>query len=143
MGALYKEAANYLIFFVRNCVSKIQTKKYSKTCLKQPLKKRSKLGFQDRLSFNAGQKYCRMLQWEHSAKLSTFIKLSFVIKIFVLSIFSGPLRQVLLSFVYSWPIQYCVREQSGSVVECLTLDLGAAGSSLRGITALWSLSKTH
>ena len=39
------------------------------------------------LSLNAGQKYCRMLQGEHSAILSTFIKLAFVIKIFVLSIF--------------------------------------------------------
>ena len=31
--------------------------------------------------------YCRMLQEEHSAILLTFIKLPFVIKIFVLSIF--------------------------------------------------------
>ena len=45
--------------------------------------KRQKIGFQDQLSLNAGQKYCRM---EHSAILSTF-KLPFVIKIFVLSIF--------------------------------------------------------
>ena len=36
---------------------------------------------------NAGQKYCRMLQGEHSAILSTFIKLPFAIKTFVLSIF--------------------------------------------------------
>ena len=35
------------------------------------------------------------------------------------------------------------RERSGSVVECLTGDLRAAGSSLTGLTALWSLSKTH
>ena len=35
------------------------------------------------------------------------------------------------------------RESSGSVVECLTGDRGAAGSSLTGVTALWSLSKTH
>ena len=46
---------------------------------------------------NAGQKYCRMLQrehsaipLEHSAILSTFIKLPFAIKIFVLSIFEWP-----------------------------------------------------
>ena len=57
---------------------------YSKTCLKWPLKKRQKIGFSDRLSLNAGQKYCRMLQ--HSAILSSFIKLPFDIKIFVLSI---------------------------------------------------------
>ena len=35
------------------------------------------------------------------------------------------------------------RERSGSVVECLTRDRGATGSSLTGNTALWSLSKTH
>ena len=33
------------------------------------------------------EKYCRMLQSEHSALLSTFIKLPVVIKTFVLSIF--------------------------------------------------------
>ena len=36
---------------------------YSKTCLKQPFKKKTKIGFQDRLPLNAGQKYCRMLSW--------------------------------------------------------------------------------
>ena len=36
-----------------------------------------------------------------------------------------------------------VRERSGSVVECLTGDRGAAGSSLSSVTVLWSLSKTH
>ena len=66
--------------------------KYSKTCLKRSLKKKTKIGFQDRLSLNAGQKYCRMLQGEHSAILSTFIKLPFVIKTFVLSIFERPLK---------------------------------------------------
>ena len=35
------------------------------------------------------------------------------------------------------------RERSGSVVECLTQDRRAVGSSLTGVTALWSLSKTH
>ena len=54
-------------------------------------KRRPKIVFQDRLSLNAGQKYCRMLQ-EHSAILSTFIKLPFVIKIFVLSIFKWLLK---------------------------------------------------
>ena len=34
-------------------------------------------------------------------------------------------------------------ERSGSAVECLTQDREAAGSSLTGVTALWSLSKTH
>ena len=48
---------------------------YSKTCVKQPLSKRPQIGFQDQLSLNAGQIYCRMLQGEHSAILSTFSKL--------------------------------------------------------------------
>ena len=59
---------------------------YSKTCVKLPLSKRPKIVFQDQLSLNAGQKYCRMLQGEHSA----ILKLPFVIKIFVLSIFEWP-----------------------------------------------------
>ena len=47
-----------------------------------------------------------------------------------------------------WLLKLCVvtkrcRESSGSVVECLTRDRGAAGLSLTGITELWSLSKTH
>ena len=57
---------------------------YSKTCVKQPLSKKKKIGFQDQLLLNAGQKYCRM---EHSAILLTFIKLLFSIKTFVLSTF--------------------------------------------------------
>ena len=62
---------------------------YSKTCVKQPLSKRQKIGFHNQIWLNAGQKYCRMLQGEHSAVLLTFIKLPFVIKIFVLSVLSG------------------------------------------------------
>ena len=62
----------------------------SKACVKRPLLKRLKNGFQDQLSLNAGQKYCRMLQGDDSAIFLTFIKLPSVIKIFVLSIFEGP-----------------------------------------------------
>ena len=62
---------------------------YSQTCIKRPLSKRPKIGFQD-LSLNADQKYCRTFQGKHSAMLSTFIKLPFVIKIFVLSSFEWP-----------------------------------------------------
>ena len=55
-------------------------------------KRRTKIGFQERFLLNAGQKYCRMLPLEHSAIVLTFIKLPFVIKIFVLSIFEWPLK---------------------------------------------------
>ena len=51
-----------------------------------------------------------------------------------LLLFSEVLKRILI-------IKY--RERSGSVVECLTRDRRAAGSSLTGVTALWSLSKTH
>ena len=44
---------------------------YSETCLKWPLSKIPKVGFH--LSFNAGQKNCRMLQGEHSAILLTLL----------------------------------------------------------------------
>ena len=43
-----------------------------------------KIGFQDQLWLNASQKYCRMLQREHSAILSTFTKLPFAVKNFVI-----------------------------------------------------------
>ena len=68
-------------------VYKIWCAQYSKTSVKQQLLKRTKIGFQDQLLLNVGRKYCRMLKEEHSAILSTLIKLPFVIKIFVLSIF--------------------------------------------------------
>ena len=47
---------------------------------------RQKIGFQDQLSLNAGQKYCRML----SAILLTCIQLPVIVKTFVLSIFEWP-----------------------------------------------------
>ena len=65
---------------------------YSKTCLKRPLKRTPKIGFQYRPSLNRGKKYWRMLQGEHYAILSTSIKLLFPIKTLVLSIFKWPLK---------------------------------------------------
>ena len=62
---------------------------YSKTCLNGHSKK-DKNVFQDQLSLNAGQKYCKMLQGELSVILLASIKLPFVIRIFVLSIFESP-----------------------------------------------------
>ena len=66
------------------------------TCTVKPVEndrsKNNKIGFQYRLSLNAGQTYCRMLHLEHSAILSTFIKLPSDFKSYVLSILSGLLR---------------------------------------------------
>ena len=72
-------------------------RKYFFTCTVKPVlsdhsKRRPKIGFQDGLLLNAGQKYCRMLPLEHSAILLTFIKLPFVIKIFFLSFFEWLLK---------------------------------------------------
>ena len=69
---------------------------YNKTCLKWPLSKRPQIGLQSKLSLNAGQKDCRMLPLEHSAILSTFIKLPFVIKSLFCLFLSGRFTQVLL-----------------------------------------------
>ena len=60
---------------------------FSKSYVKRPFSKRPKIGFQYQLALNAGQKYCRMFHLEHSAILSTFIKVPFVIKIFILAFF--------------------------------------------------------
>ena len=75
---------------------------YSKTYVKRPLSKRPKNCFQDRLLLNAGQKYCRMLQREHSAIIRTFIKLPVVIKTFVLSIFEWPFYAGFTVLPYVW-----------------------------------------
>ena len=71
---------------------KEQVSDYSKTCLKRPLKKIPKLVFKTDYRLMQVKKYCRMLQGEHSAILSTFIKVPFVINILVLSIFEWPLK---------------------------------------------------
>ena len=78
---------------------------YSKTYFKRALKKKLEIGFQGRLSLNAGQKYCIMLQREHSAILSTFIKLPFVIYTFVLYIFEWSLKTGSL-YVMDTPILF-------------------------------------
>ena len=81
-----------------------------------PVSKRSKIGFQDQLPLNASQKFCRMLQGEHSAILLTFIKLHvpFVIKIFVLSIFEWPFYTCFTVFHIEkgpdlYPYKFCDR----------------------------------
>ena len=77
-------------FSVNSILSCKVSNLYSKTYVKRATLKMTKIGLQDQLSLNVGRKYCRMLSEEHLAILSTFIKLPFVIKIFVLSIFELP-----------------------------------------------------
>ena len=74
---------------------------------------KTEIGFHDRLSFNAGEKFCRMLRNEHSAILSTFIKLPCVNKIFVLSIFE---RQLKTGFtVYKFFKKVCTQRIYGVI----------------------------
>ena len=42
-----------------------------------------------------------------------------------------------------WTQSNAQQNIGSAVVECLTRDLGAAGSSLTSVTTLWSLSKAH
>ena len=58
--------------------------KLSKQKCTQATLKKTTNSFQYHLSLNAGRKYCRRLQGEHSIIRLTCIKLLFVIKIFVL-----------------------------------------------------------
>ena len=77
-----------------------------------------KLGFQDQFSFKAGQKYCRMLQGERSALHLTFIKLPFVIKIFVLSNFEWPFYT---GFTVIWKTCNKCRTNCAKINENITL----------------------
>ena len=73
--------------------------KYSKTCVKRPLSKDQKLVFKT----NYRLMQVKSIAVEHSAILSTFIKLPIVMKIFLLSIFEWPFYTgftVLKSIVY-------------------------------------------
>ena len=70
------------------------TRLYPCNSLPKHKKATPQIGFQYQCSFNAGQTYCRILKGEHSAILFTFMKLPFVIKIFILE--RGRLTQVLM-----------------------------------------------
>ena len=68
-------------------------------------KRRPENGFQDRLSVNAAQKYCRMLLLEHFAILLTCIKLPLVIKIFGLSTIEWQLKTCFTVCSFEWPLK--------------------------------------
>ena len=80
---------------------------YSKTCLKPSLKKKTILDFKTDYRLLQGQKYCRMLQGEHSAILSTYIKLP--LRLLFCLFLSGRLRQVLLYTTTEIDRLFCVR----------------------------------
>ena len=80
-----------------------------KPVLRGHSKNTPKIGFRYRLSLNAGQKYCRMLQREHYAILSTFIKLPFSIKTFVLSIFKLSLKTGFTLFYFTKQVLFLLK----------------------------------
>ena len=69
----------------------LQTQQFSKTCLKRPLKRTPKIGFQYWSSLNGGQKYCRM-QYFFRPPLSY----NFPLRPWFCLFLSGRLKQVLL-----------------------------------------------
>ena len=71
---------------------------FSKSCLKWPPKTKTKIGFQDRLSLNAGQKYCRMLCNTFEPSFSYHLSLRHLFGLFL----SGRLRHVLLFMCAGW-----------------------------------------
>ena len=56
--------------------------------------KRPKIGFQEQLSLNAGQKYCRMLPLEHSAILRASLSYQLSLRSLFYQILSGRFTQV-------------------------------------------------
>ena len=64
---------------------------YCKTCFKRPLKRKTKIGFQDIQSLNSV---------EYSAVLLTYIKLTYDFKTFVMSIFEWPLKTDFSKILY-------------------------------------------
>ena len=79
-----------------------------KPVLRGHSKRRAKLFF--KTDYRLMQvKVCRMLPLEHSAIRSTFIKLLFAIKTFVLSIFEWPLKTgftVSIMYLVVWPMLF-------------------------------------
>ena len=95
---LYRVTIIVYVCFILNCALAVSCPTCMcvfSFCLKRPLLKIHNYGFQDQLSLNAGQSIAEC-SLEHSAILSTFIELPFVIKTFALSILSGHFTQVLL-----------------------------------------------
>ena len=67
-----------------------------KPVLRGHLKRRRKIGFQDRLSLNAGQKYCRMLQEGILQYFGPSLSYHLSSRPLICLFLSGSLRQVLL-----------------------------------------------
>ena len=67
---------------------------HSRTCLKRPLKRIPKIGFQDRLLLNAGRKCCRMLQESILQYFRPSLSYHLTLRSLFCLFLSGRLRQV-------------------------------------------------
>ena len=56
---------------------------------------------------------------------------------------STSIMMVRVTFAFYFGNIQIISILGSAVVECLTLDREAAGSSLTGVPVMWSLSKTH
>ena len=85
-----------------------------------------------------------MLQGEHSAIRSTFIKLQFVIKIFVFSIFEWPLRTGFTVLVCFSDPQTCFHSVISHLLAgkmrsgCVTLQIGRKSRNISTGSVVWS-----
>ena len=82
-----------------------------------------------------------MHAWSTSMLINTLLLMH---SAFMLSVVKMPLKGEVEGHAFHSHGNLLIMERSGSVVvECLTRDRGAAGLTITGVTALWSLSKTH
>ena len=70
---------------------------YSKTCLKWPLKKKTKNWLSRSFLLNAGQKYCRMLSWRILQYFLPSLSYHLLLRPLFCLFLSGRFRQVLLN----------------------------------------------
>ena len=105
------------MFLCQHCMH-VLTYMYSKTCLKRPLKTNTKIGFQDRLPLNAGQKYCRMLQESMLQYFRPSLSYHLSLRPLFCQFLSGRLRQVLLYVCSYIRINGCISINSCTYI-CL------------------------
>ena len=73
---------------------------YSKTCLKRLLKNKTKIVFQDQLSLNEGQKYCKLLQESILQYFWPSLSYHLYLRPLFCLFLSGCLKQVLLFLIH-------------------------------------------
>ena len=104
LACTFSQSYHYQSSFV------VRSGKYSKTCVKQPLWKRPKIGFREQSSLNAGQKYCRMLILQYFwPSLSYHLSLISMFCLFL----SGGFTQVLLYNIDTCYMLNLKTEQAG------------------------------